>query len=260
MDEQAAAALLEGDLDALLPVGDFDGTVKVQLVGPWTLAAHLELPRGGKVLGDRGATRDVVSALAETAREHFAEVGRRLPAATVMLQLDEPSLPSVLAGVVPTESGFGRLPGREGPDVVAALGEVVSAVEAAVVAHCCADTPPFAIFQQAGCTAVSFDLAAATPTLDLDQIGEVVQRGLGLWLGVLPALGPGAPPTVRQVLAPVRALWSRLGFESERLPEAVTLTPACGLAGASAGWVRTALRLLAQAATALSEAPETIRS
>ena len=260
LDEHNAAALLERDVDSLLPFADFDGTVKVQLVGPWTLAAHLELPRGGKVLADRGATRDVIDALAETAQAHIAEVRRRLPAAEVVLQLDEPSLPTVLAGVVPTESGFGRIPARESPDVVAGLAVSVEAVDVPVIVHCCAAEPPIALIQQSGATAVSFDLAAAGPSLDLDQVGESVERGLGLWLGVVPAIGPGVPPTVRDVLAPVRALWSRLGFDTDRLPGTVTLTPACGLAGASAGWARSALRLVVQAARALSEAPETIRS
>jgi methionine synthase II (cobalamin-independent) len=260
LDERAAANTLEHDLDALVPVSDFDGTLKVQLVGPWTLAAQLELPRGGKVLSDRGATRDVVAALAETARAHLAEVRRRMPAATLVLQVDEPSLPTVLAGVVPTESGFGQIPARETPDVVLGLAQTVTAADVPVAVHCCAARPPFAIVQQAGATAMSFDLAAATPHLDLDQVGDAVERGLALWLGVVPALGPGVPPAVRDVLLPVRRLWSRLGFETDRLVDVVTLTPACGLAGASAGWSRTAMRLVAQAARALSEAPETIPS
>jgi methionine synthase II (cobalamin-independent) len=261
VDERRASQLLEQDLDALLPFADYDGTVKVQLTGPWTLAANLELPRGGKVLSDRGATRDVIGSLAETARGHLAEVRRRLPAATtVMLQLDEPSLPAVLSGLVSTESGFGRIPPRQTTDVVAGLGEVVSAAGAPVIVHCCAPTPPVRVAQQAGATAVSFDLAVSAGSLDLDEMGECVERGLLLWLGVVPAIGPGVPPAVRDVLVPVRQLWNRLGFDVDRLPESVALTPACGLAGASPGWARTALRLVAQAAHALSEAPETIRS
>ena len=260
LEERQASAMLERDVDALLPVADFDGTVKVQLVGPWTLCAQLELPRGGKVLADRGATRDVVSALAETAQAHIAEVRRRLPAADVVLQLDEPSLPTVLAGVVPTESGFGRIPARETPDVVAGLAEAVSRAEVPVVVHCCAADPPIGLIQQTGATAVSFDLGLVAGRLDLDQVGESVDRGLALWLGVVPSIGPGVPPAVRDVLAPVRDLWSRLGFDTDRLPEVVTLTPACGLAGSSLGWARSAMRLVVQAARALSEAPETIRS
>jgi methionine synthase II (cobalamin-independent) len=260
LEERDAAARLERDLDALLPVADFDGTVKVQLAGPWTLAAQLELPRGGKVLSDAGAVRDVSAALAETALAHLAEVSRRLPAAQLVLQLDEPSLPAVLTGSVPTESGFGRIAPRETPDLVAGLAQTVAAVDVPVVVHCCAAQPPFAIVREAGAAAMSFDLAAATGRLDLDEIGDSVERGLALWLGVVPAIGPGVPPTVRDVLAPVRRLWSGLGFDAERLLGTVTLTPACGLAGASTGWAQTALRLVVQAARALSEAPETIRT
>lgn len=260
IEERAAAETLERDVDALLPVADFDGTVKVQLAGPWTLAASLELPRGGKALADRGATRDVVTSLAEAARVHLEEVRRRLPAATLVLQLDEPSLPSVLAGIVPTASGFGVLPARQSPDVAASLAEVIAAVDVPVIIHCCADEPPIALIQQSGAAAVAVDLSAAAGGFDLDQVGECVERGLTLWLGVVPSLGPGVPPTVREVLAPVRELWRRLGFEPERLPAAVTLAPACGLAGASTGWSRSALRLVAQAARVLSEAPEPISS
>ena len=260
LEERNAAAVLERDVDALLPFADYDGTVKVQLAGPWTLAASLELPRGGKVLADRGATRDVIDALAETAQTHLAEVGRRLPGASLLLQLDEPSLPAVLAGVIPTESGFGRLPARDSPDLVAGLATTIAAVDAPVVVHCCAEQPPIRLLHQAGARAVSVDLTATSGRLDPDELGECVEAGLGLWLGVVPAVGPGVPPTVRDVLAPVRRLWSALGFPVDRLPEEVTLTPACGLAGASSGWTHTALRLVSQAARALSEAPETIPS
>src|SRR5207248_10839193 len=58
-DERRAADLLERDLDALVPaLAGYGGPLKVQLAGPWTLVSSVELPRGGKVLGDSGATRD----------------------------------------------------------------------------------------------------------------------------------------------------------------------------------------------------------
>jgi methionine synthase II (cobalamin-independent) len=259
-EERSAVETLERDVDALLPFSDYDGTVKVQLTGPWTLAAQVELPRGGKVLTDRGATRDVVDALAETARQHLAEVSRRMPAASLILQLDEPALPAVLAGLIPTESGLGRIPARETPDVVAGIATTITAAQVPVVVHCCAAEPPVRLIHQAGAHAISLDLDAAAGRLDLDQLGETVDAGLLLWLGVVPTLGPGVPPAVRDVLVPVRRLWSQLGFAADEMPDKVTLTPACGLAAASAGWARSALRLLAQAARALSEAPETIQS
>ena len=250
-DERRAVERLEQDLDALVPFGDLDRRFKVQLVGPWTLAAQLELPRGGKVLGDRGAIRDLADSLAETAREHLAAVRRRLPRASLTWQLDEPSLPLVVGGRVATESGLSRLPVPEHSDVVETLASVITAADAPTMVHCCASDVPFEVVADAGAAALSFDLSIAR--LDRDLLGERVERGLELWLGVVPALGPGSPPTVREILTPVRRLGNEIGLEGEALSRAVTFTPACGLAGASTGWARTAMRLATQSAHALDE-------
>src|SRR3954462_3717664 len=47
LDEARARARLDRDLDALVPtLPGYDGTFKVQLTGPWSLAGTLELNRG----------------------------------------------------------------------------------------------------------------------------------------------------------------------------------------------------------------------
>lgn len=251
LEERRATERLEQDLDALVPFADLDRRFKVQLVGPWTLAAQLELPRGGKALSDRGAIRDIADSLAETTREHLAAVRRRIPHATLVLQLDEPLLPAVLGGTVASESGLSRLPVPEHSDVVETLAAVVTAADAPVAVHGCAQDVPVGVIAEAGAMAASFDLSVAR--LDREEVAERVERGLQLWLGVVPSLGPGSPPVVREVLAPVRRLGTELGLDEERLASVVTLTPACGLAGASPGWARTAMRLVTQAAHALDE-------
>lgn len=255
LDEHRAADLFSRDLDALVPVlPGHDGPFKTQLAGPWTLAATLELPRGGKVLGDHGATRDVAASLAETAAAHLAEVRRRLPHARLVLQLDEPALPAALAGSVPTASGLGRLRATDPALALSTLRAVVDAAAGVpVVVHCCAADPPVALLHDAGATAVSVDLAVAR--LDLDEVGERVERGLELWAGVVPALPPSVAPTVREVTAPVQRLWRRWGLPDELLTERVTVTPACGLAGATQAWAGSAMRLARDAARALTEEP-----
>ncbi|HET7310994.1 MAG TPA: methionine synthase [Mycobacteriales bacterium] len=252
LDEARARDRLERDLDALVPaLPGYDGDFKVQLAGPWTLAATLELPRGGKAVGDPGATRDLADSLAETASLHLADVARRLPAARLVLQIDEPALQAVLSGNVPTESGFGRVAAVDAAIARERLAAVVAAVDVPVVLHCCASAAPLSLMAATGAAAVSIDLSTGP---DLDALGALVEQQVGLWLGVVPALGPGVPPTVRQVLEPVREMWRRLTFDAALLPAAVVLTPTCGLAGASDGWARTALRLVAQSARALAEA------
>jgi Cobalamin-independent synthase, Catalytic domain len=257
IDRRRGADLLRADLDALVPATGpgYDGRLKVSLAGPWTLAARLELPRGGPVLADPGAVADLGQSLAETVREHLGEVGRRVPAAGLVLQLDEPALPAVLAGAVRTASGFGAL---RAPEPAAARDMVAAVVDAAgevpVVLHCCAAAAPLRLLRDAGAAAVSIDPAVAG--VDRDALGELVEAGVALWLGVVPSLGPGVPPAPGSVADDVRRLWHELGFAPEHLVEAVAITPSCGLAGASPGWVHSAYRLARQAARMVSEAPE----
>src|SRR5690606_21289698 len=118
--------------------------------GPWTMAAQVELHRGDKVLADPGATRDLVQSLGEGAARHVAEVRRRVPAARLLLQLDEPLLPRVLAGRVPTASGFGTLSAIDPQVAEETLQTLISAAGAPVVVHCCAAQVPVALLHRAG--------------------------------------------------------------------------------------------------------------
>lgn len=255
-DHRRIMDLLDRDLDALAELAeDYTGAVKIQVAGPWTLAANIELPHGDKILADHGATRDLAGSLAEGVARHVADVRRRLPGATVILQVDEPSLPAVLAARVPTASGFATL--RAVPPGIArdALALVVDAAGGPVAVHCCAPDVPLALIRSAGATAVAVDLGVYGRTAaDLDALGESIEAGLGLWAGVVPSTdtdlsGPG------DTVSAVRTLWRRLGFAPERLAQ-VVLTPACGLAGASPAYARAAQQRLRSAARTLVDYPE----
>jgi hypothetical protein len=249
-DHQRAADHLRRDLDGLEEVGhDYTGPLKLQVCGPWTLAAAVELRHGDKALSDPGAVRDLIASLAQGVADHCAEVRRRLPGVTeIVLQLDEPGLPGVLAGTVPTASGFGRLAEVEGWRVEEALRAFPDPV-----VHCCAPSVPYGLLRTAGVRAISVD-AALIRRRDEEAIGEVVEAGIGLMLGVVP--GTDTPlPGEGEVGRPARALWRRLGFEPERLPGQVVLTPACGLAGASPRYAKAALAACRKAARVLKEDP-----
>jgi len=241
--------LLERDLDALADVADgYTGPLKVQAAGPWTLAASIDLAVGGRLLRDHGAARDVAASLAEGLREHVALVRARVPGATVLLQLDEPSLPAVLAGRVPTESGFATLRSVEGSTVESSLRDIVDGVGAPVVLHCCADDVPVALLARTGAAAVSLDLTRAD---DLDPLGEAIDAGVGLFAGAVPTTG--IRPASADVADRVDGLWRRLGFPDERLADQVVITPACGLAGATPVYDRAALAACVEAGHRLAE-------
>ncbi|MFS4093480.1 methionine synthase [Streptomyces sp. AF1A] len=255
-DTKRARSWLGEDLDALEEFTQgYEGDLKVQAVGPWTLAAALELRNGEAALSDPGACRDLAASLGEGLRLHLAEVRRRVPGARVVLQLDEPSLTAVLRGQVRTASGYRTHRAVDRQVVEATLRDVVAAhAGGPVVVHSCAPDVPFALLRRAGAAAVSFDFALLTERDD-DAIGEAVEAGTRLFTGVVAgADGPLSDPA-GSVMG-VRTLWRRLGLHPGLLEEAVTVTPACGLAGASPAYARQALAHCVRAARSLADNPE----
>lgn len=238
-DARRTADLRERDLDALTEQATgYTGPVKLQSAGPWTLATHLELRAGGPVLRDPGAVRDLAGSLAEGLRSHVVEVAARVPGAQVVLQLDEASLPAVLAGQVPTESGLGALPAVEPATATEVLRTVASAAGAPVVVHCCAPHAPVTMMREAGAVAVALDLDHLP---DLDRLGEVLDAGTGLFAGAVATRSATAPAAAGAVADRVRDLWHRIGLPPDRLPAQVVVTQACGLAGATPAYARAAL-------------------
>ena len=252
-DTSRAHGYLAQDLDTLEELAaDVEGPVKIQLAGPWTLAASIETRSGERALADPGAVRDLTASLAEGAAAHVRDVRRRLPRATVLLQLDEPSLPGVLSGEVPTASGFSRIRTIEAHLAEDHLRRVIDTAETFTIVHCCAPRVPYGLLRAAGAKAVSVD---ASLIRDEEAIGEAVEAGTGFLMGIVPGRDARLPAPARSV-ASVRELWRRLGFSPGSLTESVVLTPSCGLAGATPAYARSALRHCREAARIVHEASE----
>ncbi|MDQ2837516.1 MAG: methionine synthase [Actinomycetota bacterium] len=239
------------DLDVLTEQAQGVDLLKIQVAGPMTMAANLELPNLHKVLTDPGAFRALAESLTEGVRAQLADLSGRLPGTRFVLQVDEPSLPQVLAGQVPTPSGYGTVRSMERPVAEAALAGLLAVVEPGWrVVHCCGAQVPYELIGAAGASAVSVD-ASLIRDQHLDAIGALVDDGAGLWLGVIP--GTDAEISVAGARAPVRSLWNKLGFAPQLLAERVVLTPSCGLAGASMPYVRRAISILRDAGKSLIE-------
>lgn len=259
VDHRRARSLLAEDLDALEEQADRAGSfaeggeLKVQVAGPWTLAATVERPRGDRLLADHGARRDVAQALAEGVAQHVADVRRRLPGVSLVVQVDEPALPAVLAAQVPTASGFGRHRAVDPPRASEALEWVFTAIAdagATPIAHCCAADVPIALLRGAGARSVSVDLDVLAAAA-YDELGAALDAGERAFVGVVPATAPVHALTDKQVVERVLRLLDMLGFDPEEAAGRLVLTPSCGLAGASPSYAREALSLVRDSASRL---------
>jgi methionine synthase II (cobalamin-independent) len=270
-DLARARSLLSSDLDAMEEVLDgFRGPVKIQVCGPWTLAATLELTRTLNVaIADPGAVADLTASLTEGVAAHAAELAKRVPGARLVVQLDEPALSAVAGGEVPTASGLSRIAPVE-PDVLRErLAQVIASTGKYTVVHSCSTAVPFGIIRAAGADALSFDLSQLRRGEE-DRVAEAAEAGLGLLTGVVPAVpapdvtparqgsaGPTGPgdgsAEARQAAERVIRLWTRLGLPLDTCPEQAVITPACGLAGASPDQARAALTRCREAGSMLAE-------
>ncbi|MEV5962116.1 methionine synthase vitamin-B12 independent [Kribbella sp. NPDC051952] len=252
LDQRRARSLLAEDMDVLEEFADgYSGPFKLQLTGPWTLASTVELPRGDKVLADHGARRDLAEGLALGLADHVAEVRRRVPGAELVVQIDEPALPAVLAGAIPTASGWSKHRSVDGPGAVELLSLVTT--QAPTVIHCCAARPPIEVFTKSGAAGVAVDISLLNHAA-WDQIAVAAEAGSTLYAGLIATTGN--LPNPEQAADPLVRRWRELGLDPEILKQ-VVITPACGLASApSPSDARSRLDLLRRTADVVAEAAE----
>ena len=188
------------------------------------------------MLADFGARRELAQSLAEGLTAHIADLRRRLPGADrLVVQVDEPALPAVLGGGVPTASGFHRHRSVDLPEASQALGWVVDAVTGAGAepwVHSCAKETPLDLLRGAGARGLSVDHTQLSAR-DHDELAAALDAGETVALGVVPSTAPPTPPSDAQVTESVLRWLEMLGLDPEQVGDHLVLTPACGLAGAS---------------------------
>ena len=257
-----AVSMLDEDMDALEEAWEIAGlrggqrVVKVQAPGPITLAAGVELANGHRAITDPGALRDLAASLAEGVAAHRAALARRLDT-PVVVQFDEPSLPAALGGQLRGVTALSPVAALDEAVACALLDTCVAALGGDVVVHSCAPDLPWNLLQRSTIGAVSID-AGALRAADLDGVAAFVESGRTVMLGVVPGTAPARRPSAEEVAGAVVAVTDRLGFPRSALRERIGVTPACGLAGATPQWARTAIALARKAAQAFADDPDAI--
>ncbi len=159
----------------------------------------------------------------------------------------------MLAGSVPTASGFHRHRSVEPSEASTALGWVFEAIASAGAepwAHSCSGDTPLALLRGAGARGLSVDLGMMSAA-DHDALAEALEAGDSVVLGVVPSVDPAAAPEEGQVAEQVLRWLDMLGLDPGDVGDRLAVSPTCGLAGASYAWARQALATLRGAATRL---------
>lgn len=287
-DLRRARTTLRADVEALaIAAQGYAGPLVVPVVGPWSLASRLWLPRGERVLADPVAVRDLVESLVVGLREHVTDVQRRLPGVEPVVLVSEPALADVVLGAVPTFSGRARLAAIEDAVVREALRRLVTGLGSLrigtssggaddlriqgvappsadlpvrgahpgleTVLQVPADPVSVRLGASVGAGGVALDVTAAGVAL-WEPLAESVESGVRPWLGAIRSErgsdGPGSEAI--GAAQAVERSWTAIGLQRARLAD-VVVTPASGLAGVTPERAQAALRAAVDAARELAE-------
>lgn len=250
---RAARSYLDADIDALDEAieraGRRGGTVKVQVLGPWSLTAMLETSTGARVLRDPGARRDIADMLGEAMNVHAGVIRKRTGAELVVVQFDEPALPEVLGGRLTPRSKLEVLAPIPIAEAGALLDRAVAAAATPVVLAVPTEADSIAAALAAAPAGLALDLQRQPDARALDALGgalDATDRG-GAPLEVLAAVvgaTRGAPASPESVAERVIDVLRTLG-QLDAL-ERVGFSPA-SLESADPQWALEAMRLVTRA-------------
>ncbi len=259
-DLMRATSALSTDINILADlVGAEDAPsaeLKVQLRGPLSLAAGLHLHNGERALIDYGARREIAASLAAGVGDHLKRVAAAAPGARLVVQIDEPDIAAVLAGTIPTSSGYRTLRSVPGQEITGSWQLVIDALRAAGAVEIVIAVPeveaPFDRILAAGADGIAVPLRALT-SRQWEQLAGAVEAGKRLWAGALDVGTPGAPlPRVPAVVEDIWRPWRQLGLPASLLG-AVRVTPTDGLQRHTPSSATAVLARLTQVADGLNQ-------
>ncbi|QGU07124.1 hypothetical protein COCCU_05900 [Corynebacterium occultum] len=241
--------LVERDLEVCAEVWNMKAnTIKVQVAGPWMLAAQIEMSNGHKVITDRGAMRDLTDSLIAGIRAHLAHVAHSLdvlasPQAlyselvdpVVVLQIDEPLLPKINAGKILGTTEFENIPAVAENDIAERLNQVIESVRgggvSSVLLNQTGYSPLWEVARESGADTVQLSLDLVRGNEHLDGFGRAISEGVRLGLGIT---NPGDQvdelgEKPRALAVRVARFFDEIGLDRALLGSAVDIHPRGGI-------------------------------
>ncbi|WP_313813569.1 hypothetical protein [Glutamicibacter sp.] len=248
IDARRARSLLRSDENLLADIAGAEKTAPTRLkstvLGPYSLVAGVYLNNGERVLSDFGARRDVIEAYAHGVAAQLQRLAHITPIEHFTVQLDEPLLPAVLDGQIPTASGYRTLRSVPRNEVRAGYQQFIRVLGAALgdqslrlaVNLPAADTglsERIQLLHQAGMAGWVID-PMNLGHREWESIAGLVEDDCQIFLQVLEPGGkaPGVVDGVKTILRP----WRQLGLSLEKLGQ-LTLMPRGSFARSSAAQV-----------------------
>ena len=199
--------------------------MKIQVAGPWTLSASIELSNGHRALTDTGALRDLTESLIAGIQEYSADVRARFDT-EVYVQLDEPLLAQVRDGSLPGTSQFDEIPSINDVELGERLAGVIERAEVRYLNQ--TGYPPlWKVAQVAGVETCQVTLDTVRGSEQYDGMGHALAAGMRVGLGMTRA-GDDRDP--RHLAVDVARMWDELGLDRTLLTHAVDVHPRGGLA------------------------------
>lgn len=267
-EHRRAVSLLASDINVLADVAGAGeappAALKVQVLGPLTLAASLYLHQGERALLDYGARRDLADSLAAGLGVHLAKVAAAVPGARLSVQVDEPDVARVLDGAVPTASGYRTLRALPVEELRRSWALVLDAARAAGAAEIAVNLAGGTAGTPGWRTALAEALAGsadaiAVPLAPLDPghwelLAGGIEGGKRLWAGVVPAQvpAPGKLRPVSGIVDQVMRPWRAIGLPAAALA-GLRVTPDAGLETLSPAQARAVLTRSTDTARALND-------
>lgn len=226
IDLERSQRLLANDLEAFMIAGSgYEGPVTIDILGPWTLAAELYLARGDRALTDLGAVRELGLSLAQGVTQLVAKVRNDLPGAAITFHIHEHLIGQIAAGVLPTFSGYARIPAIPGPTLVQHLEPLIGAIEKAGarstvnVGDAWVGIAPV-VHAGAHTIAMDFGRSNSWNERGWELIARATEKGHGFWIGLpAPEVSQCAGPNIKSLADSLLVPWQRIGLEPHRLAD-----------------------------------------